>query len=135
MAYGAGRGPSGSGLRRLVGSDCHYPMLEQELARLIAERDVITARIYEIRRELSLDRRGRGVVQVGEFSGLPFRAAVYVRRAGFRTREQLEELFQREGRAGIVRLRRIGPGTAYEIERWLKNRGNCAPADLIATSQ
>ena len=94
-------------------------MLEQELSRLIAERHAITARIYEIRRELDLDRRGRGVLQKGEFAGLPFRAVVYVRRAGFRTRAQLEELYQREGRKGIASVRRIGPGTAAEGERWL----------------
>jgi hypothetical protein len=100
-------------------------MLEKELERLIAERNVITARIYEIRRELNQDLRGPSVVNRGEFAGLPFRAVVYLRRAGFRTREKLEELYQREGSAGIARLRRIGPGTLAAVERWLNQR--CAP--------
>jgi hypothetical protein len=98
-------------------------MLEQELARLIVERDAITARIYQIRRELGSDQRGRGIVKDGEFAGLPFAAVAYVRRAGLRTREKLEELYRREGRDGLAKLRRIGPTTLAEVERWLKSRG------------
>ena len=91
-----------------------------ELARIIAERDSLTARIYQLRRELKQDFRGGTVQRVGEFAGLPFRAAIYLRRAGFRTRAKLEEIYERDGRAGLARLRRIGPGTLAEVERWLK---------------
>jgi hypothetical protein len=98
------------------------PDLEKELERLIVERDVITARIYEIRRELDQDRRGPSVVNKGEFAGLPFHAVVYLRRAGFRTREKVEELYPREGRAGLGRLRRIGPATLDAVEQWLSLR-------------
>jgi hypothetical protein len=100
--------------------------LEEELARVVAERDALSARIYQIRRELNQDRRGGTRVAVGEFEGLPFRAAVYLRRAGFRTRAKLEELYEREGSAGLARLRRIGPGTAADVERWLKGCENAA---------
>jgi hypothetical protein len=92
----------------------------EELARIIAERDLITARIYELRRQLKQDYRGGMPIKKGEFEGLPFRAVVYLRRAGFRTRAKLEEVYEREGRAGLARMRRIGPGTLAHVERWLK---------------
>jgi hypothetical protein len=111
------------------------PDLEKELESLIAERDVITARIYEIRRELDRDRRGPGVVNKGEFAGLPFRAVVYLRRAGFRTREKVEELYQREGRAGLARLRRIGPGTADAVEMWLAPARRPLPCSDLSSAE
>jgi hypothetical protein len=102
--------------------DSQKRRLEEELARVVAERDALSARIFQLRRELKKDCRGGMVIVVGEFEGLPFRAAVYLRRAGFRTRAKLEELYEREGRAGLARLRRIGPGTLDAVEQWLSQR-------------
>lgn len=95
----------------------------EELARLVAERDALSVRIFELRRELKQDYRGGMPLKAGEFAGLPFRAVVYLRRAGFRTRAKLEEVYERDGSAGLARLRRIGPGTLAEVEKWLKGEG------------
>jgi hypothetical protein len=47
--------------------------LEEELARVVAERDALSARIYQLRRELKKDYRGGAVIVVGELKA--FRSA------------------------------------------------------------
>lgn len=89
--------------------------IHDELARLVIERDALTLRIFELRRAQMHNRREPLGEHEGELAWLTSRASGFLRHGDYQTRAEVLTLHREEGRAGILRWRQIGPGTAEEI--------------------
>lgn len=96
---------------------------DDELPRLIAERNALNMRIREINRQRGLAGARRGFERVGEFAGLRSHTAAALRLNGFRARAKVLEFYQRKGRAGLLQARNLGPTSADEIIEWLNATG------------
>ncbi len=102
-------------------------MLREEIARLAAQRNEITAQIAVLKRQLArveflTQFTTASSTPAGEFAGLSDWAVRQLYQAGLRSRTELEELYRSEGKPGLLRLRKIGPKTANEVAKWIRKR-------------